>query len=69
MSEYGDVYRFILKHEKLNDDKIVSLLKEKFWMSKLSGGQWADTLEVTRQSRPKVIRMGNVPTTNWCKKG
>jgi hypothetical protein len=63
------IYNSIITNEKLEDFDLMELLMERFRNIDLDKNEWMDVIKCTRQNRPKVIRMGNVPTTNWCMKG
>jgi hypothetical protein len=69
MAKNVDVYNFIVSNEKLDDIDLIAAMEEKFWYDKMSRNYWMDLIRATRSVRPKIIRMGNVPTTNWCMKG
>jgi hypothetical protein len=65
-----DVYRLIIKHEKLMDFEIVDRLEMEFdFDNTITRECLFDLVNCTRRSRPPVIRMGPVPVTNWCMKG
>jgi hypothetical protein len=69
MAKQVDIYNFIVGNEKLNDIDLVAAMEEKFWYDKMGRNFWMDMIRATRQTRPPVTHMGNVPTTNWCMKG